>query len=99
MDNTDKHLVFAKTLINYIRNNRLENTDWQEVGCDVFYSTAVCCLCTLNPIFDAEVDTILADFETGSQDNLSCQTQYGPIRMIKEKEATYVSLLEEEMDA
>lgn len=93
----DKHIEFANILIDYIRTNKLENISWQDVGCDVFYSTAVCCLCTLSPIFDAEVDTILADFETGSQDNLSCQTQYGPIRMIKEKEATYVSLLEEEM--
>lgn len=93
----DKHLEFANILIDYIRNNRSENTAWQEVGCGIFYSTAVCCLCTLNPIFDAEVDTILTDFETGSQDDLVCQTQYGPVRMNKEKEATYVSLLEEEM--
>ena len=85
-----------KTLIDYIRTNKLENVSWQDVGCDVFYSTAVCCLCTLSPIFDADVDLILTDFETGTQNELHCQTQYGPIRMIKEKEATYVSLLEEE---
>lgn len=71
----------------------------QDVGCDVFYSTAVCCLCTMSPIFDAEVDAILTDFETGSQDNLSCQTQYGPIRMIRNEKAICVSLLEEEMHA
>ena len=98
MDNTDKHLEFAKTLINYIRNNRLENTDWQEVGCGIFYSTAVCCLCTLNPFFDAEVDTVLTGFEIGTQNKIACQTQYGPVRMVRNKNAICVSLLEEEMD-
>lgn len=93
----DKHLEFAKTLIDYIRTNKLENISWQDVGCDVFYSTAVCCLCTLNQIFDAELDTILTDFETGTQNEILCQTQYGPVRMMRDKEATYVSLLEEEM--
>ena len=93
----DKHLEFANTLVEYIRNNRSENTDWQEVGCSIFYSTAVCCLCTLNPIFDAELDTILTEFETGTQDEIVCQTQYGPVRMIRDKKAINVSLLEEEM--
>lgn len=93
----DEHILLANTLVEYIKNYGSENVPWQDVGCDAFYSTAVCCLCTLNPIFDAEVDTILTDFETGSQDDLVCQTQYGPVRMNKEKEATYVSLLEEEM--
>lgn len=95
----DKHLDFANTLIDYIRNNESENTTWQDVGCDVFYSTVVCCLCTLNPIFDTEVDSILMDFETGTQNELHCQTQYGPVRMIRNEKAICVSLLEEEMHA
>lgn len=94
----DKHLEFANTLIDYIRNTESENTTWQDVGCDVFYSTAVCCLCTLNPIFDAEVDAALTDFETGSQDEIVCQTQYGPVRMTRNEKAICVSLLQEEMD-
>lgn len=93
----DKHLDFANTLIDYIRNNRSGNTAWQDVGCDVFYSTVVCCLCTLNPIFDTEVDAILTDFETGSQDEIVCQTMYGQVRMIRNEKAICVSLLEEEM--
>lgn len=94
----DKHLKFANSLIEYIKNYVQENTAWQDVGCDVFYSTAVCCLCTLNLIFEAEVDAILTDFETGSQDDLVCQTQYGPVRMVRNEKAIYVSHLEEEMD-
>ena len=97
MDNTDKHLVFANTLIDYIRTNKLENVSWQDVGCDVFYSTAVCYLCTLNLIFEAEVDAILTDFETGSQDEIVCQTQYGPVRMTRNEKNICVSLLQEEM--
>lgn len=93
----DKHLEFANTLVEYIRNNKSENIKWQSVGCDAFYSTAVCCLCTLNPIFDAEVDAILTDFETGSLDEIVCQTQYGPVRMMRGEKAICVSLLEEEM--
>lgn len=93
----DKHLEFAKTLINYIRNQERENVSWQDVGCDVFYSTVVCCLCTLSPIFDAEVDTVLTDFETGTQNEIVCQTMYGQVRMTRNKNAICVSLLEEEM--
>ena len=94
----DEHILLANTLVEYIRNNRSENTDWQEVGCSIFYSTAVCCLCTLNPIFDAELDTILTEFETGTQNEIVCQTQYGPVRMVRNEKAIYVSHLEEEMD-
>ena len=93
----DKHLEFANTLVEYIRNNKSENTAWQEVGCDVFYSTAVCCLCTLNLIFEAEVDAILTDFETGSQDEIVCQTMYGQVRMMRGEKAICVSLLQEKM--
>lgn len=93
----DKHLDFANTLVEYIKNYGSENVPWQDVGCDVFYSTAVCCLCTLNLIFEAEVDAILTDFETGSQDEIVCQTMYGQVRMIRNEKAICVSLLEEEM--
>lgn len=94
---SDKHLEFANTLVEYIRNNESENIKWQDVGCDSFYSTAVCCLCTLSPVFDAEVDSILTDFETGSQNEIVCQTMYGQVRMIRNEKAICVSLLEEEM--
>lgn len=93
----DKHLKFANILIDYIRNNESENIKWQDVGCDAFYSTVVCCLCTLSPVFDAEVDTILTDFETCSQNEIVCQTMYGQVRMIRNEKAICVSLLEEEM--
>lgn len=93
----DEHVLLANILIDYIRNNESENIKWQDVGCDVFYSTAVCCLCTLNPIFDAEVDTVLTNFETGSQDEIVCQTMYGQVRMIRNKKAICVSLLQEEI--
>lgn len=94
---SDKHYEFANTLVEYIKNYGPENFAWQDVGCDVFYSTAVCCLCTMSPIFDADVDSILTDFETGNQNEIVCQTQYGPIRMIRNGKAICVSLLQEEM--
>lgn len=93
----DEHVLLANTLVEYIRNNESENIKWQSVGCDAFYSTAVCCLCTLNPIFDAELDTILTGFETGTQNELHCQTQYGLVRMTRNEKNICVSLLQEEM--
>ena len=93
----DKHIEFANTLVEYIKNYGSENTVWQDVGCDAFYSTAACCLCTLSPVFDAELDAILTDFETGTQNEIVCQTMYGQVRMIRNEKAICVSLLEEEM--
>ena len=93
----DYDTKIVDSLIEYMKNVKPEGNDWNEVGKGVYFTRALCCLCTLNERFADELDNEVDNYLNEKKTDKSCLTQYGEIALKTDitSRKTYVSLKEE----
>lgn len=97
MDFNDENVLFANSVIDYVKKEIPEGDYWQKVDGHTYYSKIICCLCTLNEMFADEVDNEINALEASEEAARLSDTIYGEVVLTHDKETqeVHVSLIAE----
>lgn len=97
MDFNDANVIFANSVIDYVKTEMPEGDYWQKVDDHTYYSKIVCCLCTLNEMFADMIDEETYVLEESEEAARLSDTAYGEVVLTKnlETQEVHVSLIAE----